>query len=150
MKIIRDTREKQPLQFGAGHKIIVQKMDTGDYTLLGYEDVLCIERKKSPSECALNIFKKHFWNSMERLSKFKYSYFICEFSEDELLQYPKNAKIPWKLKRRIRVKGPLIHKKLSSLEENNIKVIYAGSRKQTTQVIKLIFQEVQNELSDKK
>ena len=57
LKIIVDTREQQPWSFDF-NEIAVAKLDTGDYSVAGLEEILCIERKKSVSEIANNIVDK--------------------------------------------------------------------------------------------
>ena len=47
--IVRDDREKQGWEFAAyPNEVTVQRMETGDYTIAGYEDVFAIERKSIP------------------------------------------------------------------------------------------------------
>lgn len=43
--IICDTREKKPLDFGAGVDVVKRKLDSGDYSIDGYENKIAIERK---------------------------------------------------------------------------------------------------------
>ena len=71
--IIVDTREQQPWPFEHMDKS-VSKLDTGDYSLRGLEDIFCIERKGSVSEFANNITEKRFQDVIHRLSKGGYSY----------------------------------------------------------------------------
>ena len=61
-KIIKDTREQEGYTFEPSssryHKcegMVVRKLDTGDYSLEGLEDKVCIERKASVVEFANNI-----------------------------------------------------------------------------------------------
>jgi len=42
-KFVVDTREQTPYCFSGSD--IVQKLDTGDYSIEGYEEIICIERK---------------------------------------------------------------------------------------------------------
>ncbi|ELY47335.1 ERCC4 domain-containing protein [Natronorubrum sulfidifaciens] len=42
--IVRDSREKKPYSFD-GYDVVTKKLDTGDYTVEGYEDVFAVERK---------------------------------------------------------------------------------------------------------
>ncbi|MFC6717926.1 ERCC4 domain-containing protein [Natrialbaceae archaeon GCM10025810] len=42
--IVVDTREKRPYRFD-GYNVVSEKLDTGDYSVVGYEDVFAIERK---------------------------------------------------------------------------------------------------------
>ena len=46
-KIIIDTREQRPLVFDP-LPITIKKLDFGDYSLKGYENRICIERKSVP------------------------------------------------------------------------------------------------------
>lgn len=45
--IVRDSREKKPYSFD-GYDVVTKKLDTGDYTIEGYEDVFAVERKSLP------------------------------------------------------------------------------------------------------
>ena len=60
--VIKDTREQDGYTFErfesryhACAGMVVQKLDTGDYSLVGLEDKLCIERKGRISELAINL-----------------------------------------------------------------------------------------------
>ena len=66
LKIIVDTREQQPWSFDF-NEIAVAKLDTGDYSVAGLEEVLCIERKKSVSEIANNIVEKRYKDWTKRM-----------------------------------------------------------------------------------
>ncbi len=88
--VIRDTREK----LGHGwnfdqHSVerrppncdgtIRQKLDTGDYSLEGYEDILSIERKNDFSELWANLSdRKRIEAEMERMVAIKHSYILIE------------------------------------------------------------------------
>jgi len=88
--VIRDTREKE----GHGwefkkHKeekrpprcngMIEQTLETGDYTLVGYEDLLIIERKADYCELWVNYGKRQlFEEEMERMKNIKYKYILIE------------------------------------------------------------------------
>jgi hypothetical protein len=97
--IIQDTKEKRPWCFDlysscAG--VIKQGMKTGDYTIEGMEDVVCIERKHSSGELYNNCFKWYdrFKREMERMTEFEYAYIVCEFSKETLLEFPRGSGIP--------------------------------------------------------
>lgn len=89
--IIRDSREK------AGHGwfweknmnpkrrppkcdgTITQSLKTGDYSLQGYEDILCVERKESYAELWMNYAERdRFQAEMERLSTIKHKMVVIE------------------------------------------------------------------------
>jgi len=68
----------------------VNTLHTGDYTLKGFEDVICVERKASVSEIATNLGKKKkaFYNEMERMRDFNFRYLLLEFSALDVIDYP--------------------------------------------------------------
>lgn len=97
--VIRDTREKagHGWSFAASPSCagtVVQKMDTGDYTLVGYEDVLTIDRKGSVSEFAGNLTQKRFERELERMASFKVAVVLLEFDFEEMARWPEGSGIP--------------------------------------------------------
>ena len=65
-KVIKDTREQDGYTFESFtgrytscKGMVVKKLDTGDYSLEGLEDKLCIERKGRVSELAITINELH-------------------------------------------------------------------------------------------
>lgn len=91
LTIIRDTREQEGWIFDAEdkkpgyHKIIgteETKLDTGDYSIKGLEDVFTIERKAHATELFMNYtpksHKERFEREMERMSEIKHKYIIVE------------------------------------------------------------------------
>lgn len=89
-------------------------MHTGDYTLKGYEDIVCIERKASVSEIAINLGKKKstFYNEMERMKDFHFRYMLLEFSASDVVGYPQNLlseqdKINYERYKRGEIKKPI-------------------------------------------
>ena len=59
--VIKDTREKQGWDFPQSHSCVgtsIEKLDTGDYTIDGHRDTLCVERKGSVSEFAGNLVQE--------------------------------------------------------------------------------------------
>ena len=112
--LIIDTREKRPLDITCGHiyeEVIHEKLDTGDYSIDGLQDYLCIERKGSIQEFAQNIWEARFIRELDRMNH-KYSFVIFEFTLDELLQYPDGCGLPKRVIKRIRTNGKLITSKL--------------------------------------
>lgn len=147
--VIRDTRE----QSGYGwtfdthypeHKppkcdgMIIDTMRTGDYTLVGYTDLLSIERKTSFTELWGNYSSRKkiaFEAEMERMSELKYAYIIIESSltpDIMELSPPQFTKgVPGK---------SLIRWLMSLTIKYNVKIIPAGAcgRK----IAQMIFEEV--------
>ncbi len=93
-KIIRDTREQEGhgWTFPAHHPerrsprcdgTVVEKLDTGDYSMVGYTDILAIERKVDFAELWCNYSAKKrpaFEEEMDRISHIKHRFIIIESS----------------------------------------------------------------------
>jgi hypothetical protein len=124
--IIIDTREQIPWEFGF-HNTAKKKLDTGDYTIEGFENILAIERKKSVSEIATNLSESRFSDVLDRLSKIKHSYMVFEFSLDEVYSFPVGSDIPKKLWDKLRISGNYIIKRLIEIQlKYNIQVVFCG------------------------
>jgi len=140
--IIIDTREQQAWEFPR-HTTANKKLDTGDYSLGGLEDILCIERKKSVSEIASNITEKRFEDVLERMTKYKYTYMIFEFSLTDVLMYPQGSEIPRHKWKYIRISPNFILKKLSEYMVNyNIKIIFGDSPKNAEKIAMALMRRV--------
>jgi hypothetical protein len=129
MKIIIDTREQLPWSFGE-FDTVSRKLDTGDYSIEGLEEVLCIERKKSTAEIAINLGKdcKRFNKELERMLQFKYAYIICEFTLTNLASFPHNCSIPKYQLSKIRINAKYLIKRMKEIEEMGINVIYCNNK----------------------
>ena len=126
-EIIIDTREQQPWAF-EHHVVSNLKLDTGDYSIKGLEDKLCIERKKSVSEIANNITEKRFKDVVGRMAQYKYSFLLLEFDLDDILIYPVGSNVPKRLWDKIKISPNFIIKHLVELQIFfNIKVLFCGS-----------------------
>ena len=101
-KVIKDTREQQGWWFPESEECggtVVSKLDSGDYSIEGYEKVFSIERKRNTGEFAMNMFEKRFVAELERLESYEHSFLILEFSYDDLMRFPEGSGIPsnkWK------------------------------------------------------
>mgnify|MGYP001573829355 CR=1 FL=1 len=142
MILIADTREKIQWTFTSSTyitEIRSKKLDTGDYSVVGYEDKLTFERKRSVAEIATNLTEKRWPDVLARLAKFKHKFIICEFSIADILDYPLNSGIPrYKLKY-IRIKPPFILSCLAKIQvDYQIPIIYAGN----TQCAEIIVENI--------
>jgi ERCC4-type nuclease len=144
MKILVDTNEKTPWRFDKYDVETASKnLYTGDYTVEGLEDILCIERKSCVTEIANNITTKRFTNELERMTKFPQRYLILEFDYGHIDSFPQNTNIPSFLKNKIRVKGPFIIKFLSQImTKYDIKVIPCTNREYAEYIAHSIMKEV--------
>ena len=146
LKIIVDTREQHPWSFDF-NEIAVAKLDTGDYSVAGLEEVLCIERKKSVSEIANNIVEKRYKDWTKRMSKYKYKFLMLEFDLDDVYRYPRIPDVPKKLWEKIKVSPKFIIKCLIELQVYyNIQVVFCGDHENAERLALSIMKKVyQNE-----
>jgi ERCC4-type nuclease len=117
--VVIDTREQHPWEFPDNAKAN-KKLDTGDYSILGFENIIAIERKKSVSELATNLSESRFKDVLERLSKIKHAYMVFEFDIDEVYSFPVGSDIPKKLWDKLRISGNYIIKRLIDIQEEII------------------------------
>lgn len=146
--ILKDTREKNGWDFESFDRCIAVAnwgLKTGDYTVKGLEKHLVIERKASTGELAINLGKKReaFENEIERMSKFRWKYIVCEFSIDDLMNFPKNSGIPKKQIQFVRMNGKFMWKKLCEYQENSgIQVVFCENKEHAEERAMIIFDEV--------
>jgi len=121
--VTRDSREKPkngwwfPAE-GRCEGTVVATLRTGDYSIRGLEDVVCIERKASAIELAQNLFVEvdRFRRELERMESFRFAVVACEFSLVELAEYPERSQLGRKIKDRIVIRGDRLMKRLASLQ----------------------------------
>ena len=144
--VIRDTREKSGWDFKETEYcqgMLERKLDTGDYSIEGLEDILCIERKGSVSELANNIVDKRFDRELERMANFEYKFLVLEFSVDDILSFPVGSEIPKKTWNKIRISGRFILKRLAEIQiEHGISVIPCGNNLAAWHVVNSIMKRV--------
>jgi ERCC4-type nuclease len=128
--VIKDTREQEGWLFTETDNClgtVVKTVHTGDYTLEGYEDKLCIERKATPDEICNNILLPRFYKELERMTSFKYRYMVFEFSLFDLLRFPQGSRIPFDKRPKI-LTGNFLLMKLIEIEiKYGVHIIYAGN-----------------------
>lgn len=125
--IIIDTREQIPWEFGF-HDTAKKKLDTGDYSIEGFENIVAVERKKSVSELATNLSESRFNDVLERLSKIPHSYMVFEFDVDDIYSFPVGSDIPKKMWDKLRISGNYIIKRIIEIQlQYNIQIIFCGN-----------------------
>jgi len=88
--ILIDDREKAGWYkiLAANFNVIIKRLETGDYSIDGYEDIILIERKSGWEEIAQNLSsiseKKRFMKNLSRLSKVDYPMIVIEDSISRL------------------------------------------------------------------
>jgi len=111
LTIIVDSREQKPYKF---KNSLVKKLDAGDYSILGLENQIAIERKnKSDAYGTIGNGRDRFIRELIRLESYKYKAIIIEASLSNFLIQPKfskmnpksaiNSLISWSIKYNIHV-----------------------------------------------
>lgn len=145
--VLRDTREQTGWVFKASADCAgteVTTLKTGDYTLKDYENILCVERKGCIAEFANNLVKEYarFCRELDRMqTDHEHCFILLEFTMDDLLDYPRSADLPPRVKRRIVVTGSLLLKRLLEIELSyKVKILFCGNRGQ--KVLTAIFKQI--------
>lgn len=146
--VIRDTREQNGYEFSAFDYcdgMVEQKLDTGDYTILGLENKVCIERKGCVEELAINLGQKKyaFLREIERMKDFPHKFLVLEFSAEDLIRFPDESRIPVKNKSALKITGKYMMKCLAEFAlYDNLHILFCGDRTSaflvTTSILKRI------------
>jgi len=140
--VIIDTREQTPWEFGF-HTTSKKKLDTGDYSIEGYESIFTIERKRSVSEIANNITENRFKDVLNRMGQIPHSFMIMEFSLDEVYSFPVGSDIPKKMWDKLRISGNYIMKYLIEAQLNhNIHVLFCDDAQSAERVAVSIMKRI--------
>jgi ERCC4-type nuclease len=132
--IVVDTREQTPWEFGF-HNTAKRKLDTGDYSMEGFESLFTIERKRSVSEIANNLSESRFKDVLERLGQIPHSFMIMEFSLDEVYQFPVGSDVPKKMWDKLRISGNYMMKCLLEAQLNyNIHILFCDDAENAERV----------------
>jgi ERCC4-type nuclease len=155
--IIRDTREKQGYTFEASNTkyhackgMICRKLDTGDYSIEGLEDKICIERKASVVELANNvgISRRRFMAEIERMKEFPHKFLILEFSLEQLMDFPEGSDIPDHEIKKLKISNKYMLRFLMELQINHdVHVIFCGSKKNAKWTVLSILKRINEKYS---
>jgi ERCC4-type nuclease len=132
--VIVDTREKTGYSFreyDTCRGMIKRKLDTGDYSIDGLEDIICIERKACVEEIANNIIdtSKRFDREIARMETYKHKYLICEFSMVDIINFPNGTGLPADIKKNTKITGKFLLKRLMEYQINHgVSVIFCGNK----------------------
>lgn len=90
LTIIEDTREQTPLDF-TGHRgveSVRSGLKTGDYSVQGYEDQICFERKSVPDLVGTLIGgHERFLREMDRMKDYQVKYILVEHTAGTVYRY---------------------------------------------------------------
>ena len=135
--LIVDTREKQPWRWeddDAFEGVLYTKLDGGDYSLRGLENILVVERKATVDELFINFTtnRERIKAEFERLGQHKFKILVVEETCDDVLN-------PYKYyinKKKINKKSPkmpvaVVASGLTNLMlEYNVHIVFGGTRAQ--------------------
>lgn len=83
--VIRDDREKNPWDeeyLGPGFSVVTARLQTGDYTIKGMQDLVAIEKKSSWDEIAIDIskvkYRENFVNMLRRMKQYPVRILVVE------------------------------------------------------------------------
>jgi ERCC4-type nuclease len=158
--VLKDSREKQGWDFPRDNLCLgieIAALKTGDYTLKGYEHLICIERKKEVAEIAGNVgkYKKRFEAEMQRINEFKHAFIICEFSLQDIIDYPKFSRVPKERRENIVISGKYVLKCLIEYQlKYNVKLIFCDNAENAAifarSLMKRLYEMVDYENTDRK
>lgn len=132
--VIKDTREQEGYHFSKYDKcegMVERKLDTGDYSIEGLEEKICVERKASPEELATNLGQKKyaFMNEIERMKPFRHKFILLEFSLQDLVDFPEGSRIPESQKAKVKISGKYMLKMLMEFQlKHDIHVLFCGNK----------------------
>jgi ERCC4-type nuclease len=153
ISVIADTREKKcfNLEF-YGFNVIHRALKSGDYSVLGMEDFISIDRKASIEELVSNLFYdyKRFKKELIRASIIPQFYLVLEFNQSWVDIFPNGTNIPKKRHPYLRANTKLIYHKLDLIYKNyGVKTIFCENREEAEQkTVELLNLAINNESFD--
>lgn len=118
MIVLQDTREQNPWDLTKyGFQQEITKVDTGDYTIKGYEDKFSCERKASTGEMSINFGKKWktFAKELKRMKEIEHRYIICEFPLSHIYTFPSASQIPHQSWSSLKITSAFLAKRIEEI-----------------------------------
>lgn len=153
--VLVDTREKQPWEFLSssilGREFV--KLDSGDYTVDGLEDILAIERKRDVAELANNVTEKRFPDWLERMAEKRFKYILIECDLQDVIDYPVGSSVPKRLWGKVRISGSYLMKCISQIQvKYGIHVVFCSNARTAahlaTNIMKRVIERLDEEAQD--
>tara|TARA_Y100001938_G_C7924186_1_gene346040 strand:+ start:24 stop:515 length:492 start_codon:yes stop_codon:yes gene_type:complete len=150
--IIKDTREQEGYTFEPSSSryhtckgMVSRKLDTGDYSIEGLEDKLCIERKASVVEFANNIGHDavRFGKEIERMKEFPFKFMIFEFSLSDVMNFPEGSDIPEEKWNSLKITNKFMLRRIMEYQmKYDIHVLFCDSKKNAKWAVLSIIKRV--------
>lgn len=130
--IIQDTREKKPIDFKDDMdfpSVVVRKLNCGDYSLDGFEDIIVIERKANGDELLSNITteKERLDAEFQLMGNIKHKFVVIESEISEICN-PKSYYGSKFFKNPAAAPAIVLNYLTNLMVHHNIHVIFAGAR----------------------
>ena len=93
--LVIDTREQLPLDFGPwGVEVVTAGLPTGDYSLVGLEDRIALERKSLPDLYGcVGHGRERFEHELARLAEYDYGAILVEAALTDVLAYQLRTRV---------------------------------------------------------
>ena len=115
--LIQDTREQKPL-FHESDMVIEKALKVGDYSIVGFDEQITIERKSIPDLYG-SVKRPSFERRVERMLGYKWAGLMIEGTEDDVMRKQMYGKM-----------GPKqIYGALASYEIQGIHIYFAGRKR---------------------
>lgn len=141
MLILRDTREQNPWEFTNAE---VASLKTGDYTIRGLEDKICVERKGCVEELAGNLGREfeRFKRELERMKAFTHRFIVCEFPFLDVATYPHSCSSR-KAREAAKISGRFLVKRLTELQvQYDVHIMFFDSRDEAVMYVESLMKRV--------
>lgn len=118
--IIVDSREQKDCFTFDGLPYRIKKLDTGDYSLEGYEKKITIDRKRNSGEIYMNLGSDYtrFEAELVRMSKMEEAYIVCSFPYEHINTFPQYSTIPNYRWKRLKMNNKFLRKRIATIQEN--------------------------------
>jgi len=118
LPIVIDTREQFPYSFD--RPCVVKTLKSGDYSVLGFEDEIAVERKtKQDAYQSLGQGRERFEREFERLAELKFAAVVIEANIPDFMEQPPFTKMD---------PHAAINSLISWMVKYKVCVIWAGDR----------------------
>lgn len=143
-QIVIDTQEQIPHLFEENDRCggyVRAKLKTGDYSLVGYENIFTVERKRNLGEWCQNINQDRFERELIRLSDYQFPFLLFEFGVGHILRFPNDSGIPKYVWPKLKVNSPMIMRRTFEMQFKYPKVhmIFCENRQNAHEVLYGLF-----------
>lgn len=158
--IFCDDREKNGWDadyLGPGFKVVRRRLETGDYTIKGMEDIVCIEKKSGWGEIAVNVGTKrlleNFRAELQRMGEYPIRFLVIHDDPSHMYHtktYAQhigpNTLLQWFLRIQLEYGVPILCVGNKRIAKNTVRLLFRKILEFNTQGRLYYHSESQNEL----